>query len=221
MTKRQHIVLAYFITFEQIDPLFAIDLSNPRNPKVLGELKIPGFSNYLQPYDENTLIGFGKDTYVDENGRVRVEGLKLSLFDVSDPTNLRELDTYIAGDSGSSSQVLNDHKALLFSKEKNLLVLPATIREYGENYSDNFRGALIFNIIDKKFNLRSRISHQGEGSSNSYNNQIMRSLYIEDNLYTVSNNLVKINSLADLSEIKSIDLDIYRKDYEVIGLDRE
>lgn len=211
---------AYLVTFEQIDPLFAIDLSNPKTPKVLGELKIPGFSNYLQAYDEDTLIGFGKDTYLDERGNVRVEGLKLSLFDVSDPKNLQELDTYIAGNSGSSSYVLNDHKALLFSKDKNLLVLPATIRKDGENYSDSFRGALVFSIVNKKFNLRSRISHQLD-NLNNFNSQIKRSLYIDDNLYTFSDSLVRINSLDDLSEIKSVNLNTFLKDYEIISREDE
>src|SRR3990167_10494572 len=74
----------YLVTFEQVDPLFAIDLADPRNPRVLGELKVPGFSSYIHPYNERLLIGFGKETEVNENGGVTTKGLKLSLFDVSD-----------------------------------------------------------------------------------------------------------------------------------------
>ena len=74
---------AYMVTYEQVDPLFVIDLSDARNPKILGELKIPGFSNYLHPYDENHLIGIGQETEVQKNGNVKTIGLKVSLFDIS------------------------------------------------------------------------------------------------------------------------------------------
>ncbi len=209
----------YLVTFKQIDPLFAIDLSDPRKPTVLGSLKIPGFSNYIHPYDENTLIGFGKDTYVDENERVRVKGLKLSLFDVSDPVNPRNLDNYVVGDSGSYSEVLNDHKALLFSKEKDLLVLPVSLRSpgYGD-WTDSFNGALVFSLKDKKFNLRGEISHNqsGTGWQDFYSNQVKRSLYIEDNLYTFSYNYININNLDNLDEVKSLPLGGITSDYQVI-----
>ena len=74
----------YLVTFEQIDPFFVIDLENPENPEILGELKIPGYSTYLHPYDENHIIGIGKE---DNN-------VKLSLFNVIDVTNPKELSTY-------------------------------------------------------------------------------------------------------------------------------
>ena len=77
---------AYLVTFKQTDPLFVIDLSNPEKPVVLGQIKIPGFSNYLHPYDENTLIGLGKDVIDKGDQGIEVLGLKLSLFDVTEPT---------------------------------------------------------------------------------------------------------------------------------------
>ena len=76
---------ANMVTFRQVDPLFVIDLKDPKNPTVLGELKVPGFSSYLHPYDETRLIGFGKQA--DDSGRTT--GLKLSLFDVSNVDDLR------------------------------------------------------------------------------------------------------------------------------------
>jgi uncharacterized secreted protein with C-terminal beta-propeller domain len=210
----------YLVSFEQVDPLFVIDASNVKNPKVLGELKIPGFSNYLHPYDENTLIGFGKDTYVDDNDNVRTKGLKLSLFDVTNPIEPKEIDTYIAGDSGSYSEVLNDHKALLFSRERNLLVLPVRLRSAGDYSGENsFNGALVFNTENKEFNLRGRINHV-KGSSDwqsYYNNQIKRSLYIENQLYTISDNIVKINDINTLDLIKDIDLEYEGSDFDVIN----
>ncbi|MFH1187685.1 MAG: beta-propeller domain-containing protein, partial [bacterium] len=102
---------AYMVTFKQTDPLFVIDLKDPTAPKVLGKLKIPGFSNYLHPYDENTLIGLGRDTKENEWGGVTNGGIKLSLFDVSDVENPEEIDSYVIGDSSTNSIALDDHKA--------------------------------------------------------------------------------------------------------------
>lgn len=78
------------VTFRQVDPFFVVDLSNHYYPQVIGELKIPGFSRYLHPYDETTIIGLGRDATPEG----RVLGLKLSLFDVSDLTNPQEIATY-------------------------------------------------------------------------------------------------------------------------------
>jgi len=214
----------YLVTFKQVDPLFVIDASNVKNPKVLGELKIPGFSNYLHPYDENTLIGFGKDTYVDDNDNVRTKGLKLSLFDVTNPVEPKEIDTYTTGDSGSYSEVLNDHKALLFSKERNLLVLPVRLRSDSDNsWEDSFNGALVFNTENKEFNLRGRINHVKESDDwrGYYNNQVKRSLYIENQLYTVSDNALKINDINTLDLIKDIDLEYKGSDFNVINSVKE
>ena len=177
---------AYMVTFEQIDPLFVIDVSNPTNPAVLGELKIPGFSTYLHPYDETHLIGLGRDTKVDQNGNVRRQGLKLSLFDVSDVANPVEIDTELIGDERASSIAEYDHHAFLFSKEKELLVLPVSLGSQSVGLpepfvSDNvtfedivtilprtslpnteFRGAFVYRITQKGFEERGRISHKSE-----------------------------------------------------------
>ncbi|HKK54068.1 MAG TPA: beta-propeller domain-containing protein [Patescibacteria group bacterium] len=209
----------YLVTFKQVDPLFVIDASNAKNPKVLGELKIPGFSNYLHPYNENTLIGFGKDTYVDDNDNVRTKGLKLSLFDVTNPVEPKEIDTYTTGDSGSYSEVLHDHKALLFSKERNLLVLPVRLRSDSDNsWEDSFNGALVFNTENKEFNLRGKINHVKESDDwrRYYNDQVRRSLYIENQLYTVSDNMLKINDINTLDLIKDIDLEYKGSDFNVV-----
>mgnify|MGYP002725576467 CR=1 FL=1 len=119
----------YMVTFKQVDPLFVIDMKDPKNPKILGKLKIPGFSNYLHPYDVNHIIGFGKDTNETDKGRVTTTGFKMALFDVSDVTKPKQKFTENIGDKGTSSELLNNHKALLFDKEKNLLAFPIKIRE--------------------------------------------------------------------------------------------
>lgn len=222
---------AYMVTFKQMDPLFVIDLSNPKNPKVLGELKIPGYSDYLHPYDDTTLIGLGKDTSETEWGGVRTKGLKLSLFDVSDVSNPKEIDTYIMGDAGSNSIALYDHKAFLFSHDKNLLAIPASIRESINESSGSklvFVGAVVFNINKNGFELKGKIDHSDGGKpSNSdywrgynyYDNTVKRCLYIDDVLYTFSNEYLKMNKLSDLELVKKLELKKKKSgdDFEIIN----
>jgi uncharacterized secreted protein with C-terminal beta-propeller domain len=207
---------AYMVTFKQTDPLFVIDLATPTAPKILGELKIPGFSSYLHPYDENTLIGFGKDTSENEFGGVITGGLKLSLFDVSQVDKPVELDHYSMGDRGSDSIALTDHRAFLFSKDKNLLVVPVSLyqsanrNEWGKFI---FGGAAVFSVDNNKFVLRGKIDHSDNGQPGDnyyldgfsyYDNNVLRSLYIKDTLFTYSSRYLKANKLSDLSELKKI-----------------
>jgi uncharacterized secreted protein with C-terminal beta-propeller domain len=127
----------YLVTFNQIDPLFVVDLSNPTNPMVLGNLTIPGYSDFLQPYDATHLIGIGQDVNasIDANkveipGDVyytAVLGLKVSLFDVSNVSSPKEISSIVIGDSGTTSEALTDPKAILFDASRNLLVLPVEL----------------------------------------------------------------------------------------------
>lgn len=207
---------AYLVTFKQTDPLFTIDLSDPTNPRVLGELKIPGFSNYLHPYDETTLIGIGRDTEETSGDGFITKGVKISLFDVSDITNPKEADTYVFDDSGYSDSIaLSDHKAFLFSKEKNLLVIPLSITKQNRSSELEFSGAAVFKIDKTKIELQGKIDHsdKGEGSQqdywlgyNYYDNTVKRSLYIENILYSFSNNYIKMNNLENLQQINSLRL---------------
>ena len=118
----------YLVTFEQIDPFFVIDLSQDP-PKILGELKIPGFSNYLHPYDDDHVIGVGRDTEA-KNGRVREHGIKLALFDVSNVNKPKVLDEIVIGNRYSHSEALHNHKAFLFDKNKNVLSIPVEHSRY-------------------------------------------------------------------------------------------
>ncbi len=108
---------AYFVTYKQVDPLFSVDLSNPKKPVILGELKIPGFSEYLHPYSENQLLGIGMDT--DEDG-MTTNGVKLSMFDITDPSNVSEVNKQVLKDVYGSN-VFYDYKAVLIDGEKNLI----------------------------------------------------------------------------------------------------
>ncbi len=220
---------AYLVTYRNTDPLFVIDLKNESNPKVLGELKIPGYSVYLHPYDEDHLIGIGIDTEEeirrDRNGRVisttaYITGMKLALFDVSDNKNPKEISKIKIGDSLTSSAILTNPKALLFSKEKQLLAIPVNnyIDEFKIQVSDTnnsiansierFRsydnkyvseGYIVYNI-----NLEDGITEKG--SIVHEDSQLIRGAYIGDNLITVSENELTINALSNLSLISELNL---------------
>ncbi|MBI4895415.1 MAG: beta-propeller domain-containing protein [Candidatus Aenigmarchaeota archaeon] len=195
---------AYMVTFRQIDPLFVIDLT-PNNPKVLGFLKITGVSDYIHPYDENHIIGLGRDAT--EEGRVK--GLKIALFDVSDLEDPKEISKVIIGEQGAYSEALYDHKAFLFSKEKNLLVIPASVTE--NNTYNAFQGAYVFHMnLEDGISLKGRITHEKKTNETyyyyNYGLQITRSLYIGNILYTLSQKLIKANSLDNLKEVNSINI---------------
>ncbi|NLC69621.1 MAG: copper amine oxidase, partial [Clostridiaceae bacterium] len=213
---------AYMVTFKTTDPLFVIDLADPASPKILGALKIPGYSDYLYPYDENHIIGFGKDT-VEVKGQAYYLGMKIALFDVTDVSNPVQKFSKIIGDRGTESEVLRNHKALLFSKEKGIMAFPVTVMEVkGENKFNSpgipeygqftFQGAYVYEVdIEKGFILKGRITHLSnedylKAGRDCYENDknINRILYIKDVLYTLSNSMVKASGLADLEEINQV-----------------
>jgi len=214
----------YMVTFRQVDPFFVIDLSNPRDPEILGELKIPGWSNYLHPYDEDHIIGIGKQTKENEWGGVTTLGVKMSLFDVSDVSNPVEVDTHEIGTSGSDSEVLRDHKAFLFDKERELLVLP--VREVKEQPSYDrgyyrervWQGAYVFSIDDDGFDYRAKIAHYDGDRENYWSwwgstSAVRRALYMDDVLYTISLEQVRMHDLDNLESIKSVELPYESPDY--------
>lgn len=112
---------AYVVTFEQIDPFFVIDLSNPSNIKVLGELKIPGYSTYLHPLSSTLILGFGRDVIVQPDGRITNGAMKLSLFDVSQEQNPLEKQMVLIGNEYAWGEISYDHKALMVNPRKQLL----------------------------------------------------------------------------------------------------
>ena len=210
----------YIVTFKKTDPLFVINVSDPTNPTVLGELKIPGYSDYLHPYDENHLIGVGKEAVEAESGDFAwYQGIKIALFDVTNVSNPVQLANYPIGDRGSDSPVLSNHKAFLFDKTRNLLVLPVSVAKidasqypydvppyaYGTTV---WQGAYVFNVtLTGGFNLTGRITHGTEGGGvPEVGYWVNRALYIENVLYTVSDRKVKMNNLTDLAVIDEIQL---------------
>ena len=175
----------YMVTFKTTDPLFTFDLSDPSNPKVLGELKIPGYSDYLHPISENLIVGIGKnaieatDSFGDSQGFAWYQGLKLGLFDVSDMTNPREVGNVEIGERGTDSPVLSDHKALLWDARNNLLTIPVTLMlipeeqkaEQQKNIQNGgasfplygqfkYQGSYVYEVNPNTgFKLKGRISH--------------------------------------------------------------
>jgi len=215
----------YIVTFKKIDPLFVIDLSEPSEPEILGYLKITGYSNYLHPYDENHIIGIGKETGGGSEDFSWYQGLKISVFDVSDVENPVESAKIEIGDRGTDSYVLHNHKAVLFDRERNLLVLPVLLAEVDENsetypgqdpdsvYGEYvWQGAYVFDIDKNNIEVRGKIAHidnmevfDGWGFWGN-ENLIERSLYMDDVLYTISKGKIKANNLDSLEEIKFVEL---------------
>ena len=214
----------YLVTFKKVDPLFVIDLSDPYNPRELGYLKVTGYSDYLHPYDENHIIGIGKET-TDAGEFAWYQGVKISLFDVSDVSDPVEISKLEIGDRGTDSPVLWDHKAFLFDRARNLMVMPILLAEvdqseypegvpswaYGEPV---YQGAYVFDIsVDGGLQLEGRITHAEnitdpeQGYYYYYSPfAVERSLYIDDVLYTISDAKIKMNNLENLDYINEVEL---------------
>ena len=177
---------AYVVTFRRVDPLYVVDLSDPTQPTVLGELKIPGFSSYLHPIGDGLLVGVGRD--VTEWGSDR--GLKLSLFDVSDATDPREIDTWTLRDA--YTDVGSDHRSFLWWARDQLMVLPVSLRYRGQGPG----GAFAFNVT-RSDGLQEfgRVDHSRDGHEEE---PVRRSLVIGEDLWTMSASLLQRNDLGTL-----------------------
>ncbi len=173
---------AYVVTYEQTDPLFAIDLSDPANPTIMDEFKILGYSTYMQQWEEGMLLGFG--VAADEDGIE--QGIKLTMFDNSDPYNLDAIDTYeILQDDNSwiNSVAVWERKALLIAPEKNLIGVPIMKETwaYDYEYLEYESGYAFFNFVDGEFVYRGTIDSEIEEYSE--NDIFCRSVYVGDYAY--------------------------------------
>ncbi len=141
---------AYLVTFLTIDPLFIIDISNPEQPLVVSELKIPGFSSYLHSTDDNRLIGVGFQDW----------SLQLSLFDVQDPENPSTLQQHVV-EGSSSSPAQHDHHSFFYNDEWQLLGLPIQTDFYQPEWAQSFRqtGAFFYDLSENTFTEVGKISH--------------------------------------------------------------
>lgn len=193
----------YMVTFKQVDPLYVIDTSELTKPKVLGFLKIPGYSTYLHPIDETHILGFGYDTEENSSGGTITSGLKISLFDVGDVSKPKEISKVVIGKSGTYSELLYNHKALMFSQSKGIMAFPIT--RMGDNYSTEFVGAYIYNVSANEIKLKTEISHM-ENIKDGYinGNEIKRIIYIGDYVYTFSDNLMQVHSIENNKKISEL-----------------
>ncbi len=208
----------YLVTFFKTDPLFIIDLTNPTQPRLMGELVIPGYSDYLHPVTNGLLLGLGKDAVASESESWWwYQGVKISVFNTTDPTQPEEIDKQIIGVRGTESEALQDHKAILVDSDLGLCILPILLREHLDNPDPDptdygelvWQAAYIFDIntTSGELTLRGQITHLEDLEAfrmQPYEYQsyfVRRSLYIGEILYTFSESKLMFHSLSDLSSI--------------------
>ena len=208
------------VTFEQIDPLFAISFKDIANPVVLSALKVTGYSNYLHPLPGGYLIGVGKEAVPSSTGNFAwYLGMKLSLFRVFENGTSTQVSKYLIGDRGTESPVLNDHLAFTFDSSRNITVIPVMLAKVSGNqtygpsspppYGDIvWQGVYVFKVTGAGFTLLGRVSQYPPGKSygdSPVNNlQIDRSVIIGDYLYTVSQGEVMVSSLSSFSTVATV-----------------
>ncbi len=183
--------IGYFVTFEQIDPLFSVDLSDPANPKIVGELKIPGFSEYMHMWSEDKMLGVGK-----EDGNV-----KLSMFDISDPHNVKEEDKTILQDI-YNSEALYNHKAILVNSSKNIIGFCADglnyVQTFDYGYVEQGSFYFIYAYENETFVLKQAVSVK------EMNGGQVRGMYIGNYIYVVETlGNIKVISLDNFEVVKT------------------
>jgi inhibitor of cysteine peptidase len=199
----------FLVTFVQVDPLFTLDLSDPTNPTIVGELKVPGYSTYLHPLNDNYLLALGQETS-SEDDSVRVSGLQLSIFDISDFANPKLIHSQTIGDQGTYSEALYNHKALTFWAEKNLISLPVNLYEYSESpenswdYGANtFNGVYIYRLTDEyDLNLLGRIELSDLDNPDGawYGLSWCRGVFIDNFIYAATPTGVKAAPIDNIAE---------------------
>ncbi len=212
--------MGYVVTFEQIDPLFAISFKDIANPVVLSALKVTGYSDYLHPLPGGYLIGVGKEAVPSSTGNFAwYLGMKLSLFRVFENGTSTQVSKYLIGDRGTESPVLNDHLAFTFDSSRNITVIPVMLAKVSGNqtygpsspppYGDIvWQGVYVFKVTGAGFTLLGRVSQYPPGKSygdSPVNNlQIDRSVIIGNYLYTVSQGEVMVSSLSSFSTVATV-----------------
>lgn len=216
--------MVYVVTFKKTDPLFAFDFSDPENPFVQGELKIPGYSTYMHLMDKSHLLTIGYDAE-DQGDFAYFQGIMLQIFDVSNPAELKLMHKEIIGTRGTTSDAATNHLAFNYFASRNLLALPMVICEDSQgdwDYGDimTFSGLLVYRVtLDEGFDLRGGISHEESetpetcyGACNNWwtrsNSIVKRSIFMEDYAYSIALDTINIAHVDDLKTIiTSITLD--------------
>ncbi|MDA4116990.1 MAG: beta-propeller domain-containing protein [Thaumarchaeota archaeon] len=207
----------YVVTFEQIDPLFTISFADPAKPVILSALTVTGFSDYLQPFGTDYLIGVGKDAVAAPNGNFAwYLGMKLSLFHIGSDGNSTEVARYMIGDRGTDSAVLNDHLAFTFDSTTNTMVIPVDLYVVSSSQSQYpgspppfghfvWQGAYVFNVSTSGFKLLGTVSQDQRGQSPG-THEIDRTVIIGNVLYTISQSEVMASDLTSFSTLATLQL---------------
>ena len=185
----------YFVTYRQVDPLFTVDLSTPSEPKILSELKVPGFSNYLHPFGDGLLLGFGQNSD-EESGEI--QGLKLSIFDTSDPAAVAEKHSELLGEKYMWSNAIGNHKAILVDSEKNLIGFPAENEYMLYSYSP-----------ESGFQKIAQLTLEADGPGDM--DYDLRGFYVDDVFYLYSPSGLAAFSMEDFSRISTLLWEEYEK----------
>ena len=165
---------AYFITYRNTDPLFAVDLSDEHDPKILGELKITGFSEYLHFWGNHQLLGIGYET--DPESGLQ-QGLKLVMFDISNPTELNTIDSFVIKDAYYSPALYN-YKCVLVDAEENLI-------GFSTDMSQN-HAYMVFSFENGSFKQKLKVDFST--ANNTYTSEQNRGIYIDNKFYIVNAN---------------------------------
>lgn len=177
--------IGYFVTYRETDPLFSVDLSDPANPKIIGELKIPGFSEYLHPYGDGLLLGIGME---DDGNDEKDRRVKLSMFDISDPSNVKEIDKIVLKDSYYST-AFEDYKSVLADAEKNLI----GFFTYGERETYHIYG------YDRVHGFTCKMQE----TTGKYAWHV-RGVYLQDTFYLIDGNQIESYRLADFEKVDDL-----------------
>ncbi|MBN1652224.1 MAG: beta-propeller domain-containing protein [Deltaproteobacteria bacterium] len=212
--------LGFVVTFKKTDPLFVIDLSDPTDPEIQGELKVPGFATYIHLMDDKHLLTLGYDAEETKTGTFAwFQGLQLRVLDVSELDRPRVLSEVTIGTRGSTSDAATNHLAFNYFPQRDLLALPMTICEGGSggnNYGDvmAFSGLLVYRVTaDNGFELLGGVPHEQPDSSSlakeacqnwwtDSNAKVKRSIFMssdsEDFVYSIATDLINVSKLKDL-----------------------
>lgn len=191
----------FLVTFVKIDPLFTLDLSDPADPKVAGELKVPGYSDYIHPLGENHLLTIGKDTIL-EDDFAWYQGLQLSIFDITDFANPTLLHKELIGDRGTSSEALYSHKAFTFWSPNNLLAIPVDLYEHEDEpeYPSNWGSYKLSGLYVYRTTAENGFEYLGlinTSDANSYG--WTRGIFIDSTVYAVKSDVVRSADIADMA----------------------
>lgn len=213
--------MGFIVTFKKTDPLFVIDFSDPENPIIKGELKIPGFSTYIHMMDDNHLLTIGYDA--DDMGSFAwFQGIMLQIFNVTDPNNPELIHKEVIGTRGSTSDAATNHLAFNYFASMDQLAIPIVVCEGGSGGSS--RGELAFNglkvyetTIEDGFNYLGGVSHEISGDKrygycNNWwtdsNSDVKRSIFMDDYVFSVAMDRINIANVNDFSNlVGSVELD--------------